>query len=293
MIKHILILINPTAGAESNILRTLYTHLHKHNVRADIRVTTTKEDVQRIIKETKKNNYDAIAVYGGDGTINEAIQALNSPDMPLVILPGGTANILAKELRIPENIQEAVKLITSKQVSIKKIDIGVANSIPFMLRVSTGPFADMVLQANKTLKQTIGRIAYGVSFFTELQKAKKITYTLTIDGKKNTEEGISLIVINSGNIGFTGLNFHPTLKIDDGMLDIFIIKESDIGYLTGTVKDALMDQKLSNLVHLKGKKINIKMSSKQPITCDDTKLDTDKLLINVLHKHISIVVPAK
>ncbi len=292
MIKHILILINPTAGADFNILRALHTHLHKHKIRADIRVTTVKEDVKRIITETEKNNYDAIAVYGGDGTINEAIQVLQSSNIPLVILPGGTANILAKDLRIPENIQDAIKLITSKQVKIRKIDIGVANSIPFMLRVSTGPFADMVLQANKTLKQTIGKIAYGVSFITELQKAKKITYTITIDGKKSIEEGISLLVINSGNIGFTGLTFHPTLKIDDGVLDVFIIKESDLAYLTGTVKDALMDKKLSNLIHLKGKQINIKMSSKQPITCDDTKLDTNTLSIGILHKKISILVPA-
>lgn len=291
MYKKILLLINPVSGQENHILRPLHTYFSKHTIHADIRVTVKKEDIKRIIQETDQKNYDAVVVYGGDGTLNEAIQALASTDIPLVILPGGTANILAHELKIPETAAEAIKVLLSKTTKKRKIDIGIANDIPFMLRVSTGPLADMVLNTNTFLKNTLGKAAYGVTFISELQKSKKVTYTLWIDGKEIVEEGISLVVVNSGNLGFLELNFHPMIRIDDGFLDVFIIKEPDLMTLTGTVKDALIDKKITNLVHYKGKKIKVTISSPQAITCDDTKLRTNELDITVVPKYISVLVP--
>lgn len=293
MVKNILILINPASGKDFEVLSFLHNHLHKHNVKADIRITMEKGDITRIIQETKKEQFDAIAVYGGDGSIHEAVDALYNSDTPIVILPGGTANILAKELGIPEQIEKAIPVITKKSTIKKKIDLGLANKTPFMLRLNTGPLASMVINADTNLKKTVGQIAYSITFIQELQNAKKQTFNLLIDDKEYVEEGIAIMVANSGNIGFPGISFLPSIKVDDGKLDILIIKEADISYLTTAIKDALVDKTLSNLTHLKGKQIKIKMSKKQHITCDDTTLHTDSLDITVVPKNISVLVPAK
>ena len=196
-----LILINPAAGQNFSILHFLQQHIDLPHNPVDIKVLTKPKDIQNIFNDPSIDTYKRIAVYGGDGTVTSIAGHLYNKNIPLIILPGGTANILAKELQIPKNMEGAVKAITSSETILKKVDVGVANNIPFMLRISTGPLADMILNTNQNLKQTVGQIAYGVSMIQELQNSPRVTYSLTIDGKHIEEQGISLIIANSGKIG--------------------------------------------------------------------------------------------
>jgi diacylglycerol kinase family enzyme len=220
MFRKILIIINPVAGADEPILSIIQRKLQPTNIIWEICVTQKKEDINKYVKKAIRKNVDAVAVYGGDGTVTQTAELLYKYPIPLIILPGGTANILAKELNIPLYAEEMLGLVASKKIKLKKIDMGIINKKPFLLRVSYGLLADMIIETDSDLKKTIGQFAYGVSVIKKLTESKPVTYTITIDKKKIITEGISLVLANSANMGMTGLSALKEVDMSDGNLNL-------------------------------------------------------------------------
>src|SRR5437899_2626602 len=78
-----------------------------------IRPTLRPGDATRLSREAAQEGSRLVIAYGGDGTINEVVEGLKGTDVRLGILPGGTANVLARELSIPRDLHSAVKVLSS------------------------------------------------------------------------------------------------------------------------------------------------------------------------------------
>src|SRR6185503_16014150 len=90
------IIINPAAGKLEPILPIINTVLKDSGIDWEVLVTKKANDARDFAKDAVKKGVDAVAAYGGDGTLMEVISGMMGSDIPLVILPGGSANILAK-----------------------------------------------------------------------------------------------------------------------------------------------------------------------------------------------------
>src|SRR5450432_3256127 len=141
--KKIHIIINPAAGADEPILSYLNRVFNGTDIVWDISVTHKEGEVFTVAKQLI-GKVDLIAVYGGDGSVMEAARALHMSDMTLAIIPGGTANVMAKELDIPLDSIEAIRLLTCEDHIVKKIDMGLVNGYPFLIRVNLGVLSDMI-----------------------------------------------------------------------------------------------------------------------------------------------------
>lgn len=276
--KYIYIIINPAAGADVPILSILHRKLLNKRINYAILIAHKKGDIARLTRRGLQEKADAIAVYGGDGSIMEAAKILYKSETPLIILPGGTANILAKELGIPTNIEQAIELMLQRRKKIKKIDVGLCNNVPFLLRVSVGVLADMVIHADSTLKKYIGQLAYPVTAVQSLRQVKESPYTITIDDTIFKETGISLVVANSTNVGFSGISLLPNTSVTDGTLYVFLIKNK----LSTT-----------DTVHYwQGKKIIISLPKKnQQITRDDDIVKAKRLRFLMAAEKLHVLVP--
>ena len=126
---------------------------------------------------------DLIAVYGGDGSVTEAASALIGSETPLAIIPGGTANVLSKELNIPQDTETALIMIRDGRFELKTIDTGLVNDLTFLLRVNMGIMAEMITETDPDLKDKIGQLAYGVATRKSIHKAEPLGYQLNIGGK--------------------------------------------------------------------------------------------------------------
>jgi len=223
-----------------------------HKVNWDISVTKTNVKAGDLARAVAGKT-DLIAVYGGDGCVTEVAAALQRTNMPVAIIPGGTANIMARELGIPLDSSEALESLFSG--IIQEVDMGVVNGMPFLLRVNLGIMADMVTEADRELKDKIGQLAYGVTALKTTANAEAVNYKLEIDGKQISASGVSLTVTNSGHLGIGDFALQPGISITDGWLDVILLKENTLSSLFKVMGSTLLQQKSDQLEHWKAKKI--------------------------------------
>lgn len=264
------------------------------NSRINWDVSVTKKDkgageiARSLIGKT-----DLVAVYGGDGCVTAVAAALYGTALPIAIIPGGTANVMAKELNIPLDTMEALELLRAERHKIKAVDMGLVNGEPFLLRVNLGIMAAMVTEADRSLKDKIGQLAYGLTAVQTVAAAKPVNYLLEIDRKKVEVSGVALTVTNSGNMGIGDFELQPGISVTDGLLDVILMQDTNFSSLLRVAGSALLQQKSSVLQHWACKKVVIHMSKKQTFICDDAERSAKKLKIEVVPGSIRLLVPVQ
>ncbi len=163
-----------------------------------------------------------ILIAGGDGTVNYVVNLLkkNNLDVPISVLPTGTANDFAMLLGIPNDIIRACKRILAGQV--RPIDIGRVNGQYFVNIFSCGLFAEVSQRTPTFFKNTFGRMAYYFGGLGEISRIHRMHLKITSDG--GDFEGSSLIffVFNGRTAGNLPIGYLS--EIDDGYLDVLIVK---------------------------------------------------------------------
>jgi diacylglycerol kinase (ATP) len=170
-------------------------------------ITHKAGDAIQFAKAAAKEGVDALAVYGGDGTLAEAISGLIGSELPLVILPGGSANVMATELGIPADLGEACAILSHGPITTRTIDVGQFDKRYFIVGVSLGFEADVVNGADRKTKNKIGILAYFLSAVKALKITKKAVYHLNIDGQGHEVQGLMCLVTNT-----SGLAAYPSIS---------------------------------------------------------------------------------
>ena len=114
-IQDALLIYNPTSGGRRQRrfmeIEQAVRILKDCGITTEIAATTAAGSAQGIARQAVQQRRGMVIACGGDGTINEIINGLAGSAVPMALLPAGTANILAKELRIPWDIPQAARLI--------------------------------------------------------------------------------------------------------------------------------------------------------------------------------------
>ena len=290
--KKLCIIVNPSSGQSLSVIPEISEFTKKNTFTSKINSTRKQGDAANFTAEAVKNNTDAVVVYGGDGTVMEAAGALMNTDTPLYILPGGTANILAKELQIPLVLDQALRLLSDHTTKIRRIDMGTVNGQPFILRVNSGVLADMIIETDPVAKMNFGQLAYSLSAIQQFANSTFTEYTITMDDKVEKISGSTLTVANTGNIGLSGVSFTPGISVNDGFLDIFVLRANKMGSLAGVITEAIMNRAVHDqLAHWRVKKARIEMQPSQAVLRDDVLLKDTKLDVAVVPSAISIAAP--
>ena len=288
--KKILIIINPASGHEEPILSYLNTVFKDSEIDWEVSVTKAEGDSTSIAREYV-GKVDVIAVYGGDGSIAEVAKVLYGSDTPLAIIPGGTANVMSKELGIPQNSLAAIELLKGDTAKILHMDIASANDELFFIRVNVGIMADMVLEASREMKDKVGRLAYGIAAIQTLIKSDVDQYQLTIDGEKISKEGVALTVTNCGNIGIGDYSFLPDISIRDGFLDVILLHEANLMSVLRVAGATFFKTDSEILEHWKCKEVKIEFDKTHRFVLDDCERHADSIYIKVIPGALKVVVP--
>lgn len=282
--KRISVIINPVSGRAQPVLSVVNRVFADHRVQWKAFVTYADVDISQTVEEALAFSPDLIAVYGGDGTISSVASILVDHSIPIAVLPGGTANVLAVEFGIPFNLEQALQAIFSQGYALKAVDAGKMNDRYFFLRVSFGLEADIMKGAERDAKSYLGSLAYVLSGLKALLQSQPRHYDLIIDGKKIKAEGLSLIVANSGNIGVPGMRFSDNIFLNDGKLDVIIIRHADIFNLFEMNEHAHkpLDSNLLFQCWQAEQSIQIHSSDAQTLQWDGEVLEVDQLDISVV-----------
>ncbi|MEO7212438.1 YegS/Rv2252/BmrU family lipid kinase [Mucilaginibacter sp.] len=286
--KNIHFIINPGSGKEEPILTYLHQALTDTEINWEITVTRKEEDTFNTAKKLRGKT-GLVVIYGGDGSVTKAAAALYNGNTPLAIIPGGTANIVSKELGIPQNSREAIDLIVNGNGKVRHM--GMANKRPFLLRINLGIMADMILDADIKLKSKLGQVAYGLTALKTTIAAEPLTYRLTIDGRQVTEEGVSLTVTNAGNIGIGDMSFLPGISVYDGKLDVILLKSADPLSILQLAGSTLFQTASDVLKHWQCTNVLVELSENIKYICDDSEEQANSIEISVLPKALNILVP--
>jgi diacylglycerol kinase (ATP) len=196
-VRRILAIYNPTAGRRAHgKFERFRAALARLGAAVTIAETNAPLHAKSLAELADPTRFDAIAVAGGDGTINEAVNGIVHSGLPLAILPLGTANVLANELglpRAPEALAEIAALSPARAIVPAEIVTAERNEPwRFLLMAGIGFDAEVVAHLNLKLKRKIGKGAYVLGSLAQLVRHERQLFDARINGK--LESPASLVV---------------------------------------------------------------------------------------------------
>ncbi|MDC0036704.1 diacylglycerol kinase family lipid kinase [bacterium] len=205
-----------------SILSIIQDVFAAHNIDVDTHIIEKNDDAGDIAAACSANDYDAIVVAGGDGTINRVIQGLVNSEIPLGIIPVGSINILAMELGIPFDVAEACKYIIKGKSRF--MDLGQMNGRYFACMVGVGLDAKIIKHTTADLKKYLGLLSFAVVACKKLLFHSFRPIHCLIDHQKEVHRGYAMIISNSK---YYAGNYVLSEKavIEDGKLDIILLKD--------------------------------------------------------------------
>jgi diacylglycerol kinase (ATP) len=293
-IAKVRIIINPASGKAESILPVINSAMRDAGIRWEASITHKHGDAYRIAKAAVKERIDALAVYGGDGTLTEAIRGLLGSGTPLAILPGGSANVMATELGIPADLKEACMLLGRGSFETRTIDVGRFNRLHFIVGISMGYTADVIKGAGRQAKNKIGILAYVLSAFAALRTMKMATYHLNIDGRERKVRGLTCIIANTGNLGFSTISFDKHIDVGDGLLDVVVLRKANLSLFRLILVTLLKRERPDNLElveHWQGRSITVSSRPQQTVQCDGDVMKKGPLRISIIPGAIKVLVP--
>ncbi len=227
-----LLISNPKTGRYgSRRLRPIeqtVSQLKSLGVDVELKLTTRPHEATEIAARAARNGSSDVFVAGGDGTINEVIQGLAGTKARLGIIPRGTANVLARELGLPLDEQEAAAV--AARGKSRRIHLGLAidetNNISrhFALMAGIGLDASIVRHVRPRLKKRIGKGAFWISGLSHLASWRPHPFNLEIEGREYTATfaAIGKAPRYGGDLAIT-----PNARLDEPEFEVCVIETSN------------------------------------------------------------------
>ncbi len=293
-LPRIMFIVNPTArgGKAGGTVDRLRREFQDYN-HLDIIVTNYKGDAESAAKSAVLGNYQYAVAVGGDGTINEVVNGLAGSDVTLGVIACGTANVLARELRLPINdISHAAAVI--RQGHQREIDLGRLDSRYFAAMAGIGFDAAVLHRLVPKTKRWFGLGAYGMAIAGELANLKPSRFFIEVDGSSIETDAFIVLIANSASYAY-GVKVASDAVIDDGWLDLIIFERAEPHAL------ALLHQALRVIVHthlrdpnicsLKGRSIKVEANPDVFTQVDGELTGKTPVMVEVIPKGMNVVVP--
>jgi YegS/Rv2252/BmrU family lipid kinase len=245
------------------------------------------------VKEAIKKGADLVFVWGGDGSVQRCIDAAVGSPVTLAILPAGTANLLATNLGIPIDLEQAVEV--GLHGSNHTIDVGKMNGEHFAVMAGIGLDALMIRDADAGMKDRFGRAAYIWTGARHI-RSNPVRTKVRVDGHTWFDDKASCVLIaNVGTIG-AGVTAFDHASPNDGKLDVAVMTADGAWQWLRTLTRASVGHaEKSPLVQMtQATKITIETRKRLPYELDGgARPKTDKLRVRVVPHAMTIRVPSR
>lgn len=291
--QYVHVVINPASGKDQAILRTINLACKTVGIDWDVFITKKSGDGRHLAEQAVKAGVDRVVVYGGDGTVMEVASGLVGSKVPMAIIPGGTANVLSIDLGIPRDLVEASALAVDPDSRIRKIDIGRIGDQYFLLRAGLGLEAAMVAGAKRELKDRFGVFAYALSGLQALADPVVANYHFTFEDQEVDAQGLTCIIANSGLMGMEGLYLAPNIQVDDGLLDVIVLRKADLPSLLSLAASMVEgEENQQALQRWQVREVTVRSQPAQKVQVDGELIEQTPVTIKVVPQAVRVIVPA-
>ena len=236
--------------------------------------------------------YEAICVSGGDGTLSSVINIMASRklSLPVGIFPFGTANDFAVHLNIPKDIEACCEIIEKGR--IKKVDIGRVNDSYFLNVCSAGLLTDVAYKTDTNMKNALRKLAYYMKGIEEIPRFTPFKMRLQYGNNVIEDNFLLFLILNGSSAG--GFNrLAPYAKIDDGLMDVIAIKNANITNILALFLKILRGEHIGdpNLYHFQTDKLMIACDGSCETDIDGERGPSIPLDIEVKKHFLKVFVP--
>lgn len=261
----------------------------------DIQLTSKEVSATQLAHEALERDAKLVIASGGDGTVSAVADALINSNVPLAVIPRGTANAFSVSLGIPTNIEAACQTILEGVTRV--ISTARCNGQPMLLLAGIGLEAETVAKADRTAKNRLGILAYIVSAINQLKDLKSFETRLERDDE----------VISFSAVGVTVANVAPPTSIlaqgpasvvpDDEFLDVTIFAPVSVlnaiaasYHLLQTAVSGTPTER-NDIGYLRVKKALIDTDPPQKVVVDGEMIGTTPLLVEAIPNSLIVIIP--
>lgn len=295
MKRRALVIVNPVAGtrASGRQLDRLLERLDESGVEFEVMETQGEGDAYRWALEAE--GIDLVLALGGDGTIMEAMSGLieGRRGIPLAQIPVGTANLLARALGIPTDLEGAVDVALGGVVVRHDVGRIEGSGRYFALVAGAGFDAQLIEDTPRALKNRVGFAAYLLAGVRNLFRLHRSYILLQVDGEHHHFRAHTVMAINVGEIEGMRLRFAPEIDPHDGKLDVAIVTPASLWGVAQVVW-RLLSGRLSGFEDIRFfRATNVKIEANPPmeVQVDGERLGVTPLAVTAVPDAALFLVP--
>jgi len=298
--KVIPLIYNPTAGAlrrDPGKLERLTRVLARQGIDVVRLPTKRVGDATQLTRQSVNDGAEIVIVCGGDGTINEAAQSLVGTETALAVWPCGTANVLARELRLPCDENALSELIAGQRA--RTISVGRAVKPDtgwqryFLLMAGIGLDATIVNGVDPGLKRLIGAGAYLASGLDYLARLPLTPFSIDLNGRRH--ESTFTVISNAASYAVC-FTLAPDAAVDDDKLDVCVFNSrSRLAYLTYAFLSMARGRhtRSSNVVYQPAREVKANSNDEALVQLDGDVMGTLPMRFEIMPQALRIIAPAK
>lgn len=297
-----LLIYNPRSGihAVHAYLDSALEVFRQHGWQVDVQGTQQAGDVQRLATVARENGYQVVLAAGGDGSLNEAANALVHSEVALGVLPSGTANVWARQIGLPTpaplypaQLADAARAMC--EGIIRSIDVGRANERYFMLWSGAGldAYVTTRIEPRPLSVRRWGFIGYGAHALWHALTYRGASVTLTIDDQPPQHYRAVLVLISNIPLYAGIVKPSPAARVDDGWLDVCVFKGNGFAYTARHFTSIALGRSQQNteLIQLRGRHINIVTRPPTAIHVDAEPFGATPVDVQVVPHALRVIVP--
>ena len=212
---------------------------------------------------------DLMVVAGGDGTVNYVVNAMKRKglDIPLGVIPSGTANDFARALGMSREPLEAARQIASG--GVERVDVGCVNGLWFVNIFAFGIFTTTSQRTPDKRKHRIGKLAYIIEGVKEFRSMHAVPLEIEADGERFDLRSLMVLIFNGETAG--GFHLARRSSIKDGLFDCILLEKKNFFRSTLAMCRYLAGGQPKIVRHLQARTIDIRSTVNEPTDVDGQK----------------------
>ncbi|HEU4587656.1 MAG TPA: diacylglycerol kinase family protein [Gemmatimonadales bacterium] len=270
-----LLIANPAAARTDPLaIGAIMNRFRSAGWRAEVLATGGPGDARRLAEYGVRDGVDVVAVFGGDGTTMQAAAALVGTDVTLGVIPGGTGNLLAGNLRLPASPARAAAALVRGRP--RRFDLGRMERLDgthyFAVACGAGMDARVMAGTPSLHKQKWGMAAYVATTLRLIGSVRSTQHRVTVDGVPFETMAAMILVANCGEIIPPLVRLRSGIRPDDGLLDVVVVRADSVGQSVRAVWDVLCerpgDAGTGYVSYARGREIRVETEQPEPVQLD-------------------------
>lgn len=260
------------------------------NIHLNVQLTQRHLDMDTLRDELTQRA-DAVIAVGGDGTVSVVATALMGADIPLAIIPGGSTNIIAQELGLPNDLTRAAHLVF-EEFDTRPLDVGKCNDRYFLHMAGAGWDSEIFATTDQDLKKKVGWLAY-VPAALKVLSVPAQQFTFTIDGEVIRAQAPLVLICNGSSVVTPQFRLGTSIRSDDGELDVIILtatKPHELAEVFARLAGSSLEDS-PHIIMRRARRISIVSDEPVAIQMDGDVADTTPAEISVVPHGLRVIVP--